>query len=87
MGEDDDVVYNVVTNLPVYENGTSANTGSGSSPPKKTKREVDEKEKERREKRAAQKKQRLAHVRRNWRRTPGAESRVGTMGKDELWWM
>lgn len=35
LGEDDDVVYDVDTALPVYENGTSANTGPGSSPPEK----------------------------------------------------
>lgn len=31
IGEDDDVVYDVDTALPVYENGTSANTGPGSN--------------------------------------------------------
>jgi carboxypeptidase C (cathepsin A) len=30
VGQDDDVVYDVETALPVYENGTSANTGPGS---------------------------------------------------------
>ena len=86
VGEDEDVVYNVVTNLPEYENGTSANTGPGSSPPKKGKRDVDEKERKRREKRAKQKRERLRHDRRNWRRRP-TSGKMGAMKRDQLWGM
>ena len=88
IGEDDDVVYNVITNLPEYENGTSADTGPGDNPPQKIKREVNEMEKKRREKRAKQRKQRLTHEKRNGRRRQRSTSKqIGAMKRDQMWGM
>jgi Serine carboxypeptidase len=81
VGEDEDVVYDTSTDLPVFENGTSANTGPGSGGPpgeRRVKRGVvDEKERKRREKRAKERKMR-------WRRRPSVTGRWGGMRRDEL---
>jgi hypothetical protein len=96
VGADDDVIYDVVTNLPVYLNGTSADTGPGSGggePPEKVKRDADnsdsklvEKEKKRREKRAKGRKERLRREKRGGRKLARASSRrLGIMRRDEMW--
>jgi hypothetical protein len=88
VGEDDDVVYDVSTNLPVYENGTSADTGSGSGGPpdrRMAKREskVSEAEKKRREKRNMQRRQRREFDRRNRRRNPVGAQKFGAVKRGE----
>ena len=92
LGVDEPVVYNTLTALPMYENGTSANTGFiAKKPPAEKSRakrstELSAEELRKREKRRFQRKKRLNRERRHGQRGVSKKGRrsVGMMRRDEM---
>jgi carboxypeptidase D len=90
VGGEEPVVYDTATGLPVFENGTSADTGPNSQNPPGLRRRwdggvVDEEMRIRREKRARGRKDRLRNERRNGqKRGMRAARQKGVMRRDQL---